>query len=75
MASYLISDVYNLGMYQGAERDTTNPTRQAITYNKVTHKWEHAPSVLSYSRPVTQVSNLVKASTRQAINRHKGGSV
>jgi hypothetical protein len=69
----MISDIYQLGLYQGAERDTTSPTRQAITYNRTTGRWEHAPSVMSYSKPVTQVSNLVKASTRQVMNRHASG--
>jgi translation elongation factor EF-G len=58
----------------GFDNNRSNPSRQAINYNRVTHKWEHAP-VVNHASKLTQLSNLVRSSTAQSINLHKGGSL
>lgn len=58
----------------GFDNNRSNPSRQAINYNRVTHTWEPAPVVNHHSK-LTQLSNLVTNDTGKVTNLHKGGSV
>jgi hypothetical protein len=58
----------------GFDNNRSNPSRQAINYNRVTHAWEHAP-VVNHASKLTQLSNLVTNDTGKVTNLHKGGSL